>query len=169
LSFDAGNGAQGVAEIAAGVTSLRASFDLAKAMLELRDQEAFRTKSIELQGLIVDALEKAIAAREAQASQADIIRALEAEVADLKAWGAQEQKYELKNIGGGSVALMLKPEARGASPPHWLCPTCFAQRKKAFFQGTGTQIGRGWVYQCQGCGHKVTADFRAQWTDAPGP
>jgi hypothetical protein len=37
-----------VAEIAAAITSFRASLDIAKAMVTLRDQEAFRAKSIEL-------------------------------------------------------------------------------------------------------------------------
>jgi hypothetical protein len=43
-------------EIAAGITSLRATLDIAKAMVNLRDAEAFRTKSIELQETILRAL-----------------------------------------------------------------------------------------------------------------
>jgi hypothetical protein len=72
------------AEISAALTSLRAALDLTKAMIGLRDAEAFRTKSIELQGLILESLDKAIESHEAYSTQLDRIRALEAEVASLK-------------------------------------------------------------------------------------
>jgi hypothetical protein len=44
-----------VAEISAGLTSLRAALDITKAMVSLRDAEAFRAKSIELQGIVLEA------------------------------------------------------------------------------------------------------------------
>ena len=94
-----------VAEIAAAVTGMRAALDITKAMVGLRDAEAFRAKSIELQSVVFDAFEKAIEAREAHTAQAERIRSLEAEVAHLKAWDAEKQNYELKNIGEGSVDL----------------------------------------------------------------
>jgi hypothetical protein len=94
-------------EIAAAVTGIRAALDITKAMVGLRDAEAFRAKAIELQGVVLDAFEKAIEAREAYSAQADRIRALEAEVASLKAWDAEKQQYELKPIGQGTVARVL--------------------------------------------------------------
>jgi hypothetical protein len=152
-----------VAEISAALTSLRATLDIAKAMIGLRDAEAFRAKSIELQETIMRALDSGIEAREAYAKQLDSVRALETEVARLKAWDAEKQNYELKGIGSGSVAYMLKPETRGSEPPHWLCPTCFAQGKKAFLQATGAHEGRSWMYRCQGCDHRVAAAFSPAW------
>jgi hypothetical protein len=121
-----------VAEISAGVTSLRAALDITKAMVDLRDAEAFRSKSIELQGVVLQAFKKAIVAREAYSTQAERIRALDAEVADLKACDAEKQKYELKPNYAGAVTYMLKPGARGSEPPHWLCPNCYANGKKSF-------------------------------------
>ena len=128
-----------VAEISAAVTSLRATLDGAKAMIGLRDAEAFRAKSIELQEVIMRALDSGIEAREAYSKQLDSVRALEAEVAKLKAWDAEQENYELKTIGRGAVAYMLKPEKRGSEPPHWLCPNCFANGKKTFLIATGTK------------------------------
>lgn len=153
------------AEIALGVTSLRAALDVAKAMIGLRDAEAFRAKSIELQSLILEGLEKAIEAREAYSAQIDRVRALETEVANLKAWDAEKSRYELKPIGFGVVAYMLKPEARGSETPHWLCPNCYAQGKKAFFQATGAQIMRDSVYRCQGCQGNVAIGGEPDWVD----
>src|SRR6185437_12466554 len=106
----------------------------AKTMVGLRDAEAFRAKSIELQQIILDALEKGISAREAQSAQLDCIHALEAEVTRLKAWGTEQEQYDLKSIGQGAVAYILKPEARSTKAPHWLCPNCFAKGQKSFLQ-----------------------------------
>ncbi len=151
------------AEIFAAVTSVRATFDLAKAAIGLRDAEAFRTKSVELNGLILQALEKSIEAREAESAQLDRIRALEAELASLKAWGAEKQKYELKGIGEGAMAYMLKPDARGAEPPHWLCPQCYTNCKKAFFQPSGGRSGRNFIYVCAACDGKIATDEFPNW------
>ena len=153
------------AEIAAALTSLRAALDITKAMIGLRDAEAFRARSIELQGLILESLDKAIESREAYSAQLDQIRALEAKVASLKNWDAEKQDYELKNIGKGSVAYMLKPDKRGAKPPHWFCPTCFANGQKSFLQPTGAQIGRTCTYKCVTCGGQAGCDPIPQWQD----
>jgi hypothetical protein len=140
-----------VAETAAGVTSLRAALDIIKAMVGLRDAEAFRAKSIELQGVVLDAFEKAIEAREAHAQQADRIRTLETEMANLKAWDTEKQNYELKPNFGGGAAFMLKPEARGAEPPHWLCPQCYSNGKKGFLMPADHSGGIHKTYRCLEC------------------
>ena len=152
------------AEIAAAVTGIRSAFDVAKAMAELRDAEAFRTKSIELQGIVLDALNKAIEARESYTAQSERVSVLEAEVADLKAWGADKQKYELKPNFGGGVAYMLKPEARGTEPPHWLCPQCYAKSKKGYLQPTD-HAGVHRTYRCSECGMQQYMYGKPKWDD----
>jgi hypothetical protein len=152
-----------VAEIAAAITSFRASLDIAKAMIGLRDDELFRAKSIELQSAIADALEKSIAARESYAAQLDRVHALEAKVTSLEAWDAEKQNYELKKVGDGAVAYMLKPEARGSEPAHWLCPNCFAQGKKSFLNPTGKSAGRGYIYKCSSCKAEPACQLMCVW------
>lgn len=139
------------AEIAAAVTGIRSALDITKAMIGLRDAEAFRAKSIELQTVILESLDKAIEARESYAAQLDQIRALEAEVARLKAWDAEKQRYELKAVGQGAFAYVLKPEERGTEPPHWLCPNCFHEGKKSFFQTAMKMELRRLIFNCVGC------------------
>src|SRR6185312_5756969 len=107
-------------EIAAAVTGIRAALDITKAMVGLRDAEAFRAKSIELQGVVLEAFEKAIEAREMYSAQADRIRALEAEVANLKTWDAEKTRYEMKEVWPGAVAYVLKANAEPTEPIHWL-------------------------------------------------
>jgi hypothetical protein len=148
------------AEISAAITSFRASLDIVKAMIGLRDAELMRSKSIDLQSAILEALDKAIEAREAQTAQFDRIRALEAEVVSLKAWDGEKERYELKPIGNGAVAYMLKRQARGSEPPHWLCPTCFNNGKKSMLQPL---LGNS---QCATCNSKVSAGRdNPRWLD----
>jgi hypothetical protein len=154
-----------LAETYAGLTSIKAVLDLAKAMVGLRDAETFRSKSIELQQTILDALDGGIAAREAYSKQLDRISALEAEVASLKAWDAEKQSYELKPVGYGSMAYMLKPEARGAEPPHWLCPNCFAKGQKSFLLPNGNKSGRDTIYACVGCRGTMPVTYSARWVE----
>ena len=89
--------------------------------------------------MILDSLDKAIEARQAYTEQLDAIRALEAEVAWLESIEYEKQRYELKSIGQGTLAFVLKPDTRGTETPHWLCPNCFAKGKKSFLQNQ--QIG----------------------------
>lgn len=155
-----------VAEIAAAITSSKAALDIAKAMVGLRDAEAMRTKTIELQGLILEFLNKAIEAREAQSAQLNMISALETEISRLKEWTAEKQQYDLIPIGRGGVAFMLKPEARGGKAPHWLCPTCFEAGKKSFFQPAITASGFGARVECKICESVVATSpgVSPKWT-----
>lgn len=146
------------AEVFAAITSLRSALEVTKAMIGLRDAEAFRLKSIELQGIILDALEKGIEARESYAGQIDKVRELEAEVERLKEWGSEKERYTLSSVGAGAMVYMLKSDQRGNGPAYWLCPNCFAQGKKSFFQGTGKMEGRRWTYKCIGCGAVIAAE-----------
>jgi hypothetical protein len=155
-----------VAEIAAAVTGIRSAFDITKAMVGLRDVEAFRAKSIELQGVVLEALEKSIEARESYATQNDRVRALEAEVSRLKAWDAEKQRYGLKSIGQGTVAYILKPDARSGETPHWLCPNCFAKGEKAFLQNTGRLEGSRLIVRCNNCSSTVPVNKDVSgWAD----
>ncbi len=157
-----------LAEIAAAITGIRSALAVTKAMVGLRDAETFRAKSIELRGLILESLDKAIEARESYSAQLDRVRALETEMVDLKAWGSEKQKYELKKNWSGAMAYMLKPEARGTEPPHWLCPKCYTNGKKGFFQPTGGQHqGANSTYTCSEC--RATAVFNGtpQWETPP--
>ena len=152
------------AEIAAAVTGIRSALDIAKAMVGLRDAEAFRAKSIELQTVILESLDKAIQAREAYSAQLDQVRTLETELADLKAWGTEKENYELKRNWAGGVAYMLKPDARGAEPPHWLCPQCYMKGKKGFLQPEGHPgIHRNWT--CSECGVSGSMYGKPKWDD----
>lgn len=149
--------------IGGALTSINAARDIAKTMIGLRDTELLQAKTIELNGLILEALGKAIEARQMEAAQADQIRALNEEIARLKAWGTEKDRYELKKIDAGFVAYMLKPEERGSEPPHWLCPTCYSNGQKGFMQSQGrTKDDRHISIKCGKCGATAAAHWNTQ-------
>jgi hypothetical protein len=151
-----------VGEAFAGLSALKTAFDLAKGLKDINDATIRNGAIIELQ-------EKILAAREQQSALLDRVGALEAEVARFETWDTEKQRYELKDIGDGAVAYMLKANARGAEPPHWLCPTCYSDGKKAFYQPTGAFVLRRSVYECQECQGKISIGGAPGWLDQVRP
>jgi hypothetical protein len=145
------------AEIAAGITGVRAAIDLTKAMVGLRDSKLIAAKTDELRLLLGEAIGKFVEAQQAQLAQLDEIATLKAEINKFSDWETEKQRYELKGVKHGVTAYMLKPAVRGAEPPHWLCPTCFEKGKKSHLQFSTQMSGGGSVFRCKGCnGHMVT-------------
>jgi hypothetical protein len=59
---------------------------------------------------------------------------LEKEVARLETWNAEKDRYELKDVGFGSLAYVVKEAMRGAEPPHQICATCYQHGRKSILQ-----------------------------------
>ncbi len=110
--------------IATALSSFKAAKDIAESMIGLRDAAAFQSKLIEFQSKIIDANNASFAAQDERASLLERIRDLEKQVADFKAWEAEKQKYELKEVWPGATTYVLKEDAKGAEPIHWLCANC---------------------------------------------
>jgi hypothetical protein len=151
------------AEIAAGITSARAAYDLTKAMLKSRDAKILADGTRDLQLLLGEIIGKFLEAQQAQMAQLKQIAALETEIEELRGRKAEKQRYELKNVGRGVMAYMLKPDVRGAESPHWLCPTCFENGKKSHLQFSTRVSGLGSVYRCTGCKAAISTDSDPAW------
>jgi hypothetical protein len=132
-----------VAEVFAGLSAFKAMFDLAKGLKDINDATIRNTVVIELQEQILTA----------QAAQSDLIervRDLEKEVADLKAWEGEKEKYELKPLGHrGGTAYTLRPEKQGTEPPHWICAQCYDDGKRSILQPFGLSAQTQKCYRCQ--------------------
>ena len=114
-------------ELLTGLGIFKSLFDIAKGLKDIKDAPARNAAIIELQ-------EKIFSAHSAQSALVENVHELEAEVARLKAWEGEKERYELKRWGDGAFAYVLKPsEARGA-PPHAICPNCYEEGKKSLLQ-----------------------------------
>lgn len=143
-------------ELLAALQSFKLILDGVKAAGDIRDEAGRNAAIIDISRHVIDLQGKVVASMQEQAALTEKIRTLEAELAKAKASASDLERYELKDIGGGAMAYMLKPEARGAEPPHWLCPNCYASGKKSIFQH-GARMSMGTAYRCSACqGHMVT-------------
>jgi hypothetical protein len=77
-----------VSEVFAGLSSIKAAFDIAKGLKNIDDATRRNAAIIELQ-------EKILSAQAAQAELIEAIGELKSRVAELEAWDAEKQRYEL--------------------------------------------------------------------------
>jgi hypothetical protein len=145
--------------ISIALSSLNAAKDIAQTMIGLRDTAVFQSKLIELQTKIIDANNAAFTIQDERATLLKRIGNLEQEVADLKAWETEKQRYELTKFGRG-FARVLKPEAQGTEQPHQICANCYERGKKSFLvqvphnQARAT-LGMGTAYRCSECSTEI--------------
>ena len=120
--------------ISSAIGSLKVAADITKGFLDLKEAAALQGKVIELQGAILSAQSSALTAQSDQMTLLEEIRSLKEKMAKLEAWEAEKERYELKDVGLGSLAFVVKESVRGSEPPHKICATCFQHRKKSILQ-----------------------------------
>lgn len=151
--------------MSAMIGSLKAAAELAKLAVDARDAAVVRAKVIELQREIFAAQSNALTTQQEQFALLDRVRGLEKEVADLKAWDAETEKYQLTNVRHGPATLPLGEEGAFAyrlknsgpsgEPIHFLCAQCFQDRKKSILQGQKLFPGNCDVLVCQRCSNTI--------------
>lgn len=145
-------------EIFAALQGFKAVLDSLEALRDIRDETLRSNAQIDVVRQLIELQGKMMATLQENATLTEQVRSLEAEVAGLKEGASDLQRYELKAIGGGAVAYMLKPAERGTEPPHWLCPSCYAQRKKSVLNLAGRVAGKTF-FRCATC--KTNTETRA--------
>jgi|HubBroStandDraft_6_1064221.scaffolds.fasta_scaffold138185_2 hypothetical protein len=136
-----------VAEAFAGLSAIKTAFDLAKGLKDIDDATRRNAAVIELQ-------EKILTAQVAQSALLERIGELEKEVAHFETWDRDKERYELKDFGWGAFALMLKPEERGAKPPHWICTNCYEHKHIATLQNV-MKAGKGMTWTWPSCKNTI--------------
>lgn len=149
-------------DVAVGLQGLKASVDMLKALVHMRDGDIRLTATFDLKEKLVELLGKLEEALRTQTTLLQQIDALEAEVARLEARNADLANYELKEVATGAVAYMTKPAARGVQPAHWLCPTCYENGKKSLFQPVGP-TGHGTMWRCMPCRSQFITHDLPHW------
>lgn len=120
--------------IGAALASFKVAKDIAQTMIGLRDAVAFQSKMIEFQSAILDAQGAAFAANDERSALVEKIGNLEAQLAKFKTWETEKQRYELQDVGLGSLAYVVKEAMRGTEPPHQICASCYQRGKKSILQ-----------------------------------
>jgi rubrerythrin len=122
-----------------------------------------------MHGEILAAQSSAMSGYQREAALLEEISDLKKRVADFETWDTEKERYELKDLGYGAVAYMLKPNARGTEPPHWVCAHCYQNGKVFFLQltfdgNTRQNARRGWF--CPSCHNETKpANSKVVWLD----
>lgn len=140
------------------VQSLKSASDIAKAMMDLRDFTAVQAKSAELLREINTAYERAFAANAAQAELLERIHRLEEEKRQAEHWAREKQRYRLVDVYKGRLAYLVKEEARGEEPVHYICPDCAEKAQKSIMQGDHGAFGEVKI-TCPTCKLSLTTGY----------
>lgn len=134
-----------VAETMMGISGFKATMDMVKAMKDIDD----RTRRNEI---AIDLQEKILSSQVAQAALIEQVSDLEKEVARLKAWDADKQRYKLTVMAPGVLAYTLIEDMQNGEPPHSLCGSCFQAGHKSLLVSSTFSPGRCHVLVCNDCG-----------------
>jgi hypothetical protein len=132
-----------VGEIFASLGAIKTAFDMAQGLSNIHDAAVRDRAIIELQKEI-------LAAQAAQFALVEQVDTLEKEVIKFETWEAEKKKWELKDLGRGALAYMLKPDCRGTEPPHWACTNCYGNRRISIIQHIRIR-GEGREFSCPSC------------------
>ena len=103
---------------------------------------------IGLQSLILSVQSEAFALQTENAE-------LRAQLAKIRDWTAEKDKYEMKAIQGRAYVYALKPDMEGKEPPHWLCSACFEANRKSLYSFE-TYFRRDAVWKCSHCESRLS-------------
>jgi hypothetical protein len=159
---------EGLADLGSALGALQKASDILKNWTSVGTDKERAAKISELNGQILSAQTSAIQANATQLSLIEQVGTLKAEIAQLETWEAEKERYELKNVSRGATVYALKKETQGSEPSHWLCPDCYQNRKKRFFQYAGNgPPGRDHlrhIWHCQSCKGQI----RVPYSVSPG-
>jgi hypothetical protein len=143
-----------VAEVYAGLGAVKAAFDLAKGLKDINDAALRNSVLIELQ-------QKILAAQQDQAELLQHLQEREQELAELKNWESEKQRFAPRELPPGVIVYALKDDMANGEPLYSICPTCYQRNKKSILHADEPNNG---IYhlQCFECGTKLKiGHFRA--------
>ena len=143
------------AEINAAVQSAKALFEIVKANKGLAEYNEIVAAVSEVNTKLMSATGVALASQEKQMSLSNRVSELEKEIAELKNWNSEAERYQLSETGTKVYAFILKAGMEKTEPPHKLCTACFGKKQKGYLQFF-KQDGYGDHFKCDLCHNEVT-------------
>lgn len=141
--------------VAGALSSIQSAVGLAQAINGTITAVKLAEVKAELLSSLVDAKLAISDAREQIDSARERIRALEAEIVQLKQWDSDADSYELADTGQGALAYRRKALDGSSEDGHWLCPNCFSNRKQSYLIPERISVGRTEMLRCHPCGMEI--------------
>ena len=141
------------------ISGLKVAADITKSLMQLKSISEVQAKVIDLQTTILSAQSSALAANADQTTMVEEIRALKEEIACIKAWESQKQRYQLTQLWEGAIFVYALKESMGESePPHWICTKCYEDGVRMILQPR-TKDGYMYLY-CPTCKMEIPTHHR---------
>jgi hypothetical protein len=136
------------------VLGLQTAANMAKGLVHLSSMADVQLKVIDLQTSILAAQSSALAAQSEQSMMIQQISQLEKEIAKIKAWEEEKQRYQLIPLREGVFVYALKESCKGSEPPHWICEPCYQEGKKQNLHNATNRGSR--TVKCPRCKFEAT-------------
>jgi hypothetical protein len=152
--------------IGQGLNALKGASDLIKIIVGLRDSAKLLETTVDLNQQILSAQKALADAQTEQATLVETIRQREEEIARLKTWETEKQRYRLIEVAPGALAYVVKPQAQGSEPEHLICPTCYERAQKSVLQAkspTEQRQSGGDIRTCPVCKTAVAVARNPEW------
>ena len=136
--------------ISSALGSLNAAGQIAAGLIKLKSTTDVQAQAIELNERILAAQAQLFQASATQAELIEQVRALEGQVAAMKAWEAQKQRYQLATPFTGAMVYALKKTMSNGEPAHYICARCYEDGKRSILQDLADK-DRWHGYACPTC------------------
>jgi hypothetical protein len=150
------------------MSPLKTAGEMAQGLIEIRDTVKFGDAVIKLQAQIMSAQQGALAAQSRETEMTEEIRSLKTHVAELEAWDAQKDRYDLKRLEPGVFVYSLKPDMAAGEPPHYICQTCYQHGKRSILQSLGAYNGQE-KFDCHECKTRLATGIYTPPPSRGGP
>ena len=158
-----------IGELVAATTGLRAVSDMVVGLQNLKTTADVHAKAIELNQKILTVQQELFAAHMKETALVDEVRDLKGQIARMKDWDAEKQRYELAAPFSGCMVYALKKSASDGKTAHYLCTSCYQKGQPSILQGREgrqTKEGKGHAaFICDVCGS--VAETNSHWVSAP--
>jgi hypothetical protein len=128
--------------------------EAAESLVTIRDQATIMGTIGDINSKLIDAQNGIFAVNEERSALVQSVRDLEKEIADMKTWENEKQRYQLVALAPNIMAYQLKPSEHSTEPPHLLCANCYTDGKKSFLSQPvrGSHVDR---FKCNRCGEEL--------------
>ena len=120
--------------ISAAVGSLRVAGEMAVGLIKLNTLAEVQAKAIELNQKLIESQHAIFAAHTTQTELVQRIGELEKQIAQMEAWEAQKQRYQMVIPYQGGTVYALKKSMSEGEPAHYICANCYQHGKRSILQ-----------------------------------
>jgi hypothetical protein len=146
-------------EIAGFVAALGHATNIAKALINARDEVNRTNLAVDFNAALIDVQTRQMAVVEKNHSLLQANEALNKQLAAYDKWELEKARYSLRQLSSGGFIYVVNPAEQAADPPHWICTNCHQERHKSILQLGGIETGeRTGLWICPRCKTKIISN-----------